>query len=83
MLLAAAVLIAWIAAIALLVRALRKAEKPSDSIIAALGVCVIALLHSLVDFSLQIPGLRDYCIVIDGGGTRAGAQNSGFRPKTR
>lgn len=54
-LLAAAVLIAWIAAIALLVRALRKAEKPSDSIIAALGVCVIALLHSLVDFSLQIP----------------------------
>lgn len=55
LLLAAVVLVAWIAAIALLVRALRRAKKPSDSVIAALCVCTIALLHSLIDFSLQIP----------------------------
>lgn len=53
--LAAVVLIVWIAAIALLVRALRKAKKASDLVVAALCVCTVALLHSLVDFSLQIP----------------------------
>jgi O-antigen ligase len=55
LLLAAVVLLAWVVAIILLVRALRRAEKSSDSIVAALGVCTIALLHSLIDFSLQIP----------------------------
>jgi O-antigen ligase len=79
--LAAVVLVVWIAAVALLVRTLRKAEKPSDSIIAALCVCMIALLHSLVDFSLQIPAYGITVSSLMGAGVAQALKGARFRPK--
>jgi O-antigen ligase len=53
--LAALVLLAWILAIAILMRSLAASPRAMPATRAALPVCAVALLHSLVDFSMQIP----------------------------
>ena len=58
--LAAAIGVGWILALALLIRAARRRRREGIVPLAALSVALIGLLHSLVDFSLQIPG---YAIV--------------------
>ena len=52
---------AWIVAIVILIRGLGDQHRDGGPILAALMVSLIALLHSLIDFSLQISG---YSIVI-------------------
>ena len=52
---------AWLAALAILVKALAASRRHAAIPLAVLGVCFIALLHSAIDFSLQIPG---YAIVV-------------------
>ena len=52
---------AWIVAIVILVFGLRSARRDSGLVLAALTVSLIALLHSSIDFSLQIAG---YSIVV-------------------
>lgn len=58
--LAAAIGLGWILILALLIRAARRRRRDGIVPLAALSVALIGLLHSMVDFSLQIPG---YAIV--------------------
>lgn len=58
--LAAAIGLAWLLILALLIRAATRRRRDGIVPLAALSVAVIGLLHSMVDFSLQIPG---YAIV--------------------
>jgi len=58
--LAAAVALAWILILALLIRGALRRRRDGIVPLAALSVALIGLLHSMVDFSLQIPG---YAIV--------------------
>ena len=55
------VVIAWIVVLAVLVRGVRIRRRDTIVPVAALSVAVLALMHSLIDFSLQIPG---YAIVV-------------------
>ena len=55
------VVIAWIIGLAVLVRGVRIRRRDVIVPVAALSVAVLALAHSLIDFSLQIPG---YAIVV-------------------
>jgi O-antigen ligase len=54
------VAVAWGAALVILARGLRGSRRNSPAPLAALAVALIALLHSCIDFSLQISG---YAIV--------------------
>jgi hypothetical protein len=53
--------VVWVAALVTLCAGLRTRRRNETAPLAALAVCLLALLHSLVDFSLQIPG---YSIVV-------------------
>lgn len=55
------VVIGWSVAFTVLIRAIRAGRRRAIVPLAALSVSLIALLHSTVDFSLQIPG---YAIVV-------------------
>lgn len=55
------VVVAWIIALAVLVRGVRIRRRDVIVPVAALSVAVLSLGHSLIDFSLQIPG---YSIVV-------------------
>src|SRR5439155_10198106 len=57
---AAIIVIAWLVALFILARGLRGSRRSSTAPLAALAVALIALLHSSIDFSLQIAG---YAIV--------------------
>ncbi len=59
--LAGLVVAAWLIALTVLVRGIRIRRRNLSVPVAALSVAILALLHSLIDFSLQIPG---YAIVI-------------------
>jgi len=59
--LAGLVVVAWIIALAVLVRGVRIRQRDVIVPVAALSVAVLALTHSLIDFSLQVPG---YAIVV-------------------
>lgn len=59
--LAGLVVIAWIVVLAVLVRGVRIRRRDVIVPATALSVAVLALVHSLIDFSLQIPG---YAIVV-------------------
>lgn len=54
--LAGLVLLAWVAAIGTLIFSVIQNRRPAPLVLAALGVSTVASLHSLVDFSMQIPG---------------------------
>ncbi len=55
------VTVGWIAAFGVLVRGVRGGRRRTIIPLASLAISLIALLHSLIDFPLQIPG---YAIVI-------------------
>lgn len=52
---------AWFVALVVLGRGTRRSRRETVVPLAALGVCLIALLHTSIDFSMQVPG---YAIVI-------------------
>jgi O-antigen ligase len=59
--LAGVVCLGWIVMLAVLIRGIRTRRRDSFIPLAALSVSIIAILHSCVDFSLQMPG---YAIVV-------------------
>jgi len=59
--LAAVVVLAWMIVLAVLIRGAKVRRRDLAIPVAALSVAVLALLHSMIDFSLQIPG---YAIVV-------------------
>ncbi len=59
--LAGLVVAAWIIVLAVLIRGIHTRRRDLIIPVAALSVAIIALLHSIIDFSLQIPG---YAIVV-------------------
>jgi len=65
---AALVVIAWLVIFAVLIRGSRVRRRDLIIPIAALGVGVIAVLHSLIDFSLQIPGYSIVALALIGAG---------------
>jgi O-antigen ligase len=76
--LATAVGLGWILILAILIRAVRRRRRDGIVVpLAALCVALIGLLHSMVDFSLQIPG---YAIVAFGVVGVGLAQSFGPRP---
>jgi hypothetical protein len=56
-----AIALGWLAALVILARALRGSRRNAVIPLAALAVALIALLHSSVDFPLQVTG---YAIVM-------------------
>ena len=66
--LAAAVVASWAGAFAILALGLRSRNRDQTVVIAALTVAGLAMLHSLVDFSLQIPGLAIMVFALLGAG---------------
>jgi O-antigen ligase len=59
--LAVMIVAAWVAALAVLIQGIRVRRRDHMIPTAALSVALLALLHSLIDFSLQMPG---YAIVV-------------------
>jgi O-antigen ligase len=66
-LLAGLVFLVWVLAIGILLMATRRPRMPALSI-AALSIATIAILHSLVDFSMQIPAYSITVVAIVGAG---------------
>ena len=58
---AALVVVGWTMILALLVRGIVTRRRDLIIPVAALSTAILAVLHSLIDFSLQIPG---YAIVV-------------------
>jgi len=73
--LAAAIGLGWILILALLFRAARRRRRDAIVPLAALSVALIGLLHSMVDFSLQIPGYAIVAFAVVGVGL-----GQSFRP---
>jgi hypothetical protein len=61
------VFLVWVLAIGILLMATRRPRMPALSI-AALSIATIAILHSLVDFSMQIPAYSITVVAIVGAG---------------
>jgi O-antigen ligase len=66
--LAGLVLLAWVAVIGILVFSVVRTPRPAPLVLAALAVSTVASLHSLVDFSMQIPGYAVTVAAVLGGG---------------
>ena len=62
------VVIAWAVVFATLIRGVRVRRRGVLLPVAALGVSTIAVLHSFVDFSLQIPGYGIVALSLIGAG---------------
>jgi O-Antigen ligase len=65
---AALVAVAWIVIFAVLVHGTRVRRRGLIFPVAALAVALVAVLHSLIDFSLQIPGYAIVALVLTGAG---------------
>ena len=66
--LAGLVLLAWVIAIGILIFSVIRNRRPAPLVLAALAVSTVACLHSLVDFSMQIPGYAVTVAAVLGGG---------------
>ncbi len=66
--LAAVVIVAWITVLVVLIRGVYVRRRDRMVPVAALFVAIIALLHSLIDFSLQIPGFSIEVFALVGAG---------------
>jgi hypothetical protein len=73
---AAGIVLAWVCAMSMLVRGVRIRHRGLATPVAATSVATIGLLHSMVDFSLQIPGYAIVVFSLVGAGI---AQSSGSR----
>jgi hypothetical protein len=60
------VLTLWLGMLAVLLRAALRRRSGRLYIIAGAGIAILASLHSMVDFSLQIPGFSVVCCVLTG-----------------
>jgi hypothetical protein len=65
---AALVVVAWLVIFGVLVHGVRVRRRDLIIPIAALAVAMIAVLHSLIDFSLQIPGYSIVALALIGAG---------------
>ena len=65
---AALVVVAWVVIFAVLVNGVRVRRRDLIIPVAALAVGLIAVLHSLIDFSLQIPGYSIVALALVGAG---------------
>jgi O-antigen ligase len=74
--LAGLVVVGWLVAFAVLIRGALVRRRDLIVPVAALAVAGIAVLHSLVDFSLQIPGFTLVALALVGGGLAQAARNS-------
>jgi O-antigen ligase len=81
--LAGLVVVAWIVVLAVLVHGVRSRRRDLMIPVAALSVAVLALLHSLVDFSLQIPGYAIVAFALFGTGLAQSFGNSPGPPRER
>jgi len=62
------VVVAWIVIFAVLIRGIRVRRRNLLFPIAALGIALLAVLHSMIDFSLQIPGYAIVALSLVGAG---------------
>jgi O-antigen ligase len=74
--LAGLVVVGWLVAFWVLIRGALVRRRDLVVPVAALSVAGIAVLHSLVDFSLQIPGFTLVVLALVGGGLAQAARNS-------
>lgn len=65
---AALVVVAWLVIFAVLIHGARVRRRDLIIPVAALAVAILAVLHSLIDFSLQIPGYSIVALALIGGG---------------
>jgi O-antigen ligase len=62
------VVIAWLVVLAILIHGVRHRRRNLIFPVAGLSVAALSLLHSLVDFTLQIPGYSIVALAVVGGG---------------
>lgn len=80
--LAAVVITGWAAAFAVLVFGLRTRNRDQIIMVAALATSGLGILHSLIDFSLQIPGFSLVVFSLLGAGLAQSFANASFRDRT-
>jgi hypothetical protein len=66
--LAASIFLAWAVGLLVLLRGVRARRRDREVPAAALSVACLAPMHSMVDFSLQIPGLAIMVLALAGAG---------------
>jgi O-antigen ligase len=74
---AALVVVAWIVIFAALVRGVRIRRRGLVVPVAALSISMLAVLHSLIDFTLQIPGYAIVAMALIGAGLAQSLAESG------
>lgn len=77
---AALVIVAWMVTFAVLIRGTLVRRRDVIVPVAALSVAILAVLHSLIDFSLQIPGYAIVALALIGTGLAQSSNSS--REKT-
>jgi O-antigen ligase len=65
---AAIVVAAWLVIFAVLIRGIRVRRRSLVIVVSALAVAILAVLHSLIDFTLQIPGYSIVALALIGAG---------------
>ena len=87
--LAGLIVLAWLIVLAMLVRGIRTRERDLIVPVGSLVVALLGLVHSLIDFSLQIPGYAIVVFALVGAGlaqsfpsikTNKNRENGGARP---
>jgi hypothetical protein len=68
LLLAVAIAAGWLFILIILIRGVKTRRRDTTLPVAALTVAIICLLHSLIDFSLQIPGFAILVFALTGAG---------------
>jgi O-antigen ligase len=71
------VVVAWIAIFAVLIRGALIRRRDLVIPVVALAVAILAVLHSLIDFSLQIPGYAIVALALIGTGLARSSNGSG------
>jgi len=74
---------AWIVAIVVLLRGTRRSRRDTVAPLAALGVALAALLHTSIDFSMQIPGVAIVVFAIVGVGLAQSFDTGAFHQKRK
>jgi hypothetical protein len=80
---AAAIVFAWLVALAVLVHGIRIRRRDLVLPLSAFSIALIALIHSTVDFSLQIPGYAIVVFAVVGAGLAQSLRKQSIHARSR
>jgi O-antigen ligase len=77
------VVVAWIVIFAMLIRGVWVTRRDLVVPVAAFSVAILAVLHSLIDFTLQMPGYSIVALALIGAGLAQSANGNRDKPLKR